>query len=79
MFIKESVAVEWLPATGLVKLEYGPTDIVDRKADFLAFGMITPVENAVIFRVDSTEANDYMEMEIVRKAFKYNLIINYQG
>ena len=35
------------------------------KFDILSMGFITPLENAVIVRIDSKSSNDFFELEIV--------------
>ncbi len=40
-------------------------DRPNTKKDSLSFGFITPLENAVLLRIDSKSSNDYIEFEIV--------------
>ena len=44
-------------------------DRPNTKKDSLSFGFITPLENAVLLRIDSKSSNDYIEFEIVSLPF----------
>ena len=63
--IAESVAYEWGPRPGLINFYYGKNNQPDTRVDALSLGFITPQENAVLLRVSSGSANDYLELEIV--------------
>jgi len=65
-FSIESVAYEWGPSKpGLIRYTYDPKKRPDTQVDAMSLGFITPLENAVLLRVDSGTTNDYLEMEIV--------------
>jgi hypothetical protein len=63
--ISESVAYEWGPKPGLVRYYYDIKKRPDTQVDALSLGFITPLQNAVLLRVDSATTNDYLELEIV--------------
>ncbi len=66
IFPAESVAYEWGPnKPGLIRYAYDPKKRPDTQVDAMSLGFITPLENAVLMRVDSGTTNDYLEMEIV--------------
>ena len=41
------------------------------KFDILSMGFITPLDDAVLIRIDSQSTNDYFELEIVNISFIY--------
>ena len=61
----EATAYEWRSKTGLIKYHFHPTSSPDTERDSLALGLITPVTEAVLLRIDSATSNDYLELEIV--------------
>ncbi len=61
----ESVAYNFGPKPGLIRYYYDEETRPNTKADLLSVGFITPLENAVLLRVDSHSNNDYLELEIV--------------
>ena len=63
--ISESVAYEWGPKPGLIRYYYDIKKRPDTQVDALSLGFITPLQNAVLLRVDSATTNDYLELEIV--------------
>ena len=65
IFLPESVAYNFGPKPGLIRYYYDKETRPNTKADILSVGFITPLENAVLLRVDSHTSNDYLELEIV--------------
>ena len=65
----ESISLEWLARTGLVKYHFPPKSNPDTESDVLSLGIITPQADAVVARIDSSSSNDYMELEIVCRNF----------
>ena len=67
MTFSESVAYEWGNSRpGLIRYFYDKAARPDTRADVLSMGFITPLENAVLARIDSEASMDYLELEIVR-------------
>ena len=68
--IAESVAYEWgSKGRGLIRYFYDDQKHPSTKVDVISLGFITPLENAVIARIDSGTTQDYLEVDIVRKFF----------
>lgn len=74
------------PKPGLIRYFFQDGTRPNTKMDTLSFGFITPLENAVILRIDSQSSNDYLEFEIVRpivkgcvSVFDYNLVFSKVG
>ena len=65
LFFSESVAFHWGPKPGLIRYYFQEGNRPNTKSDSLSFGIITPLENAVLLRIDSHSNNDYLEFEIV--------------
>ena len=66
--ISESTAYEWTSKPGLIRYYYHLNKRPDTSADVLSLGFITPLDDAVLIRVDSGAAsnfNDYLEVELV--------------
>ena len=61
----ESVAFHWGPKPGLIRYYFQEGNRPNTKSDSLSFGIITPLENAILLRIDSHSNNDYLEFEIV--------------
>ena len=59
------MAYEWSTRPGLIRYYYHHDRRPDTKTDILSVGLITPLDNAVLLRVDSEESNDYLELEMV--------------
>ena len=67
LFFPESVAFHWGPKPGLIRYYFKEGERPNTKADEISFGFITPLENAILLRIDSQSSNDYIEFEIVSK------------
>ena len=65
IFFSESVAFHWGPKPGLIRYYFQEGNRPNTKSDILSFGIITPLENAILLRIDSHSNNDYLEFEIV--------------
>lgn len=64
--VSESTAYEFGPGTGLVTFEYPEGRWPNAHRDLLALGFMTAQkEDATVFRLDSANSNDFMELEIV--------------
>ena len=63
--IPESIAYEWGRKPGLIRFTYPFDKRPDTRVDMLSLGFITPLQNAVLVRVDSQASNDYIELEVV--------------
>ena len=62
----ESVAYEWgSKGRGLIRYFYNEQKHPSTKVDIISLGFITPLENAVLLRVDSGTTQDYLEVDIV--------------
>lgn len=60
------MAYEWgTNRPGLIRYYFDKDKRPDTRADILSLGFITPLENAVIARIDSEASLDYLELEIV--------------
>jgi hypothetical protein len=59
------VAYHYGPKPGLIRYYFYEGTRPNTRADILSFGFITPLENAVLLRIDSQTSNDYLELEIV--------------
>ena len=69
--ISESVAYHWGPKTGLILYHFYEISQPNTKFDILSMGFITPLDDAVLIRIDSQSTNDYFELEIVNISFIY--------
>jgi leucine-rich repeat transmembrane neuronal protein 1/2 len=66
--ITESVAYEWgSKGKGLIRYFYDEQKHPSTKVDVISLGFITPLENAILLRVDSETTMDYLDVDIVRK------------
>ena len=74
LFFPESVAFHWGPKPGLIRYYFKEGERPNTKADEISFGFITPLENAILLRIDSQSSNDYIEFEIVSKKNLFLLI-----
>ena len=65
LLFSESVAFHWGPKPGLIRYYFQEGNRPNTKMDTMSFGFITPLENAILLRIDSQSNNDYLEFEIV--------------
>ena len=63
--ISESVAYHWGPKPGLIRYYFLEGSRPNTKSDVLSLGFITPLENAIMLRIDSDSSSDFIEVEIV--------------
>ena len=60
--ISESVAYHWGPKPGLIRYYFLEGSRPNTKSDVLSLGFITPLENAIMFRIDSDSSSDFIEV-----------------
>ena len=71
----ESVAYEWGgQGRGLIRYFFDDKKKHNTKVDMISLGFITPLDNAVLIRIDSATAFDYLEVDIVSLKMTYFLI-----
>ena len=64
------MAYEWgSKGRGLIRYFYNEQKHPSTKVDIISIGFITPLENAVLLRVDSGTTQDYLEVDIVSSNF----------
>lgn len=63
----ESVAYEFGANRGMIHYTFPPGKQPDTEEDFIALGFLTVVSDAVLLRIESSNTQDYMELEIVSK------------
>ncbi|KAG6442553.1 hypothetical protein O3G_MSEX002421 [Manduca sexta] len=61
----ESIAYEFGPGRGTLTYTFPPTSVADTETDRVALGFITSKADAVLLRVESSNTQDYMQMEII--------------
>ncbi|XP_071742721.1 neurexin 1 isoform X4 [Lepeophtheirus salmonis] len=61
---EESVAYEWSNEPGLIRYNFPYDKRPDTRIDVLSLGIITPLNYAIIVRIDSASSNDFLEMQI---------------
>ncbi|XP_072930215.1 neurexin 1 [Epargyreus clarus] len=62
----ESIAYEFGPGRGIITYTFPPSAVADTETDKVAVGFVTSKADAVILRVESSNTQDYMQMEIIR-------------
>lgn len=67
MFFSESIAYEFGATKGLIQYTFPPGRQPDTEDDSIALGVITTKTDAVLLRIESSNTQDYLEMEIVSK------------
>ncbi|XP_045527567.1 neurexin-1 isoform X1 [Pieris brassicae] len=71
----ESIAYEFGPGRGIITYSFSPSAVTDTETDKVAVGFVTSKADAVILRIESSNTQDYMQMEIIRGNlfFVYNV------
>ncbi|XP_041968966.1 neurexin-1 isoform X4 [Aricia agestis] len=62
----ESIAYEFGPGRGIMTFTFAPSAVADTETDRVAVGFVTTKSDAVILRIESSNTQDYMQMEIIR-------------
>ncbi|CAH2094247.1 unnamed protein product [Euphydryas editha] len=62
----ESIAYEFGPGRGIITYTFPPSAVADTETDKVAVGFVTSKSDAVILRIESSNTQDYMQMEIIR-------------
>lgn len=67
--ISESIAYEFGPGRGIIAYTFKPSAVLDTEANKIAVGFVTSKSDAVLMRIESSNTQDYMQMEIVSVQF----------
>nr|XP_034833853.1 neurexin-1-like isoform X3 [Maniola hyperantus] len=62
----ESIAYEFGPGRGIITYTHPPSAVADTETDKVAVGFVTSKSDAVLLRIESSNTQDYMQMEIIR-------------
>ncbi|CAH2236881.1 jg20290 [Pararge aegeria aegeria] len=62
----ESIAYEFGPGRGIITYTFPPSAVADTETDKVAVGFVTSKSDAVLMRIESSNTQDYMQMEIIR-------------
>ncbi|CAH0689956.1 unnamed protein product [Spodoptera exigua] len=62
----ESVAYEFGPGRGIITYTFPTDSVADTETDKVALGFVTSKADAVLLRIESSNTQDYMQMEIIR-------------
>ncbi|XP_053613214.1 neurexin 1-like isoform X1 [Plodia interpunctella] len=62
----ESIAYEFGPGRGIITYTFPPSAVADTETDKVALGFVTSKADAVLLRIESSNTQDYMQMEIIR-------------
>lgn len=63
----ESVAYEFGAGRGLIQYQFPTGNQPDTEEDNIALGFVTMKADAVLLRIESSNTQDYFELEIVRQ------------
>jgi neurexin len=63
--LSEPISYEFGANRGLIQYIFPPGHQPDTEEDNIALGLITMKSDAVLFRMESSTTQDYMELEIV--------------
>ncbi|KAF9797183.1 hypothetical protein SFRURICE_001829, partial [Spodoptera frugiperda] len=63
---EESVAYEFGPGRGIITYTFPTDSVADTETDKVALGFVTSKADAVLLRIESSNTQDYMQMEIIR-------------
>lgn len=66
----ESIAYEFGPSRGTITYTFPPSSVADTETDKVALGFVTSKADAVLLKIESSNTQDYMQMEIVSEAGK---------
>lgn len=72
----ESVAYEFGAGRGLIQYQFPSGNQPDTEEDNIALGFITLKADAVLLRIESSNTQDYFELEIVRCSFHQLLFLS---
>jgi hypothetical protein len=72
--ITESVAYEFGAGRGLIQYQFPTGNQPDTEEDNIALGFITSKADAVLLRIESSNTQDYFELEIVRSSRSIHLL-----
>ncbi|XP_012544066.2 neurexin 1 isoform X2 [Bombyx mori] len=62
----ESIAYEFGPSRGTITYTFPPSSVADTEMDKVALGFVTSKADAVLLKIESSNTQDYMQMEIIR-------------
>ncbi|XP_028031309.1 neurexin-1-like isoform X2 [Bombyx mandarina] len=62
----ESIAYEFGPSRGTITYTFPPSSVADTETDKVALGFVTSKADAVLLKIESSNTQDYMQMEIIR-------------
>ncbi|XP_063831706.1 neurexin 1-like [Ostrinia nubilalis] len=62
----ESIAYEFGPGRGIITYSFPSSSVADTETDKVALGFVTSKADAVLLRIESSNTQDYMQMEIIR-------------
>lgn len=65
----ESVSYEFGAGRGLIQYQFPTGNQPDTEEDNIALGFVTVKTDAVLLRIESSNTQDYFELEIVRPPF----------
>lgn len=65
VYVSESVAYEFGPGRGIITYTFPTDSVADTETDKVALGFVTSKADAVLLRIESSNTQDYMQMEIV--------------
>lgn len=74
-FLTESIAYEFGPGRGIITYTFAPDALEDSDANKIALGFVTNKADAVLLRIESSNTQDYMQMEIVSVNGKTNCYV----
>lgn len=72
----ESVAYEFGAGRGLIQYQFPSGNQPDTEEDNIALGFITLKADAVLLRIESSNTQDYFELEIVRCSFRQLFLLS---
>lgn len=73
-YIAESVAYEFGSFRGFIHYTFPAGKQPDTEEDQIALGFVTTKNDAVLLRIESSNTQDYMELEIVNKTLTNNIL-----
>ena len=72
-FHTESVAYEFGASRGLIQYQFPPGNQPDTEEDNIALGLMTLKTDAVLLRIESSNTQDYFELEVVSYLLTKNI------
>lgn len=67
LILTESVSYEFGTGRGMILYQFPPGNQPDTEEDNIALGFVTTRADAVLLRIDSSNTQDYFELEIVSR------------